>query len=84
MGIFQERGLLHHSLTCGHHDELVLAELLNRENGGYLLPLREVEEVHYRLPPGGPATLRDLVHLEPEDLSGVGEEEHVVLGGCDE
>ena len=61
-----------------------LAELLDRQDGGDLLVLANIDQVDDRLALGGAAPLGNLVDLEPVHAAGVGEAEQVVLGRGDE
>ena len=50
VGVFHERGLLHHPLAGRHHEVAVVAELLDRQDGGNLLVRRRFNRLTIALP----------------------------------
>ena len=59
-------------------------KILEGEDRGHLLLRAEIEKIDDRLAPGDSASLRKFMNLHPVDLSGIGEEEDIVMGGSDE
>src|SRR5215217_1591075 len=77
--VLQEPGLLDDASLGREEQILGLPELFGRENGSYVLALREGQHVGDVPAFGSPAHARELVDLEPVDLALVGKEEHVVV-----
>src|SRR5690606_10183988 len=75
-----ERCLLHGSRRGRHEHELVLLELVDRQHGIDALAFLERQQVHDRLAARAAACLRQLIHLEPIELSGAREAEQRVVG----
>src|SRR5215217_5946308 len=77
--VLQEPGLLDDASLGREEQILGLPELFGRENGSYVLALREGQHVGDVPAFGSPAHARELVDLEPVNLALVGKEEHVVV-----
>ena len=74
---------LHHTLSRGHHQELVVVEFPGNHHGGDGLAGLQGQHIDHGSAPGGAAGLGNLVALAVVDLADVGEEENVVVGGGD-
>src|SRR5215212_7103013 len=77
--VLQEPGLLDDASLGREEQILGLPELFGRENGSYVLALREGQHVGDVPAFGSPAHARELVDLEPVNLALIGKEEHVVV-----
>ena len=84
VAVGREQRLLHRALPGGEEEELVVGELADRHQRRDLLAGLDGDAVDHRLAARRAAGLRDLVDLEPVELPGVGEEEHVVVRARDE
>ena len=76
VGEVLELGLLHGAVARGEEDVLALFfEIANGEHGAHGLAGLQVEQVADVLALAGGADVGNLVHLEPVDAAGVGEDQ---------
>ena len=59
-------------------------KIFEGKDRGHLLLRAQIEKIDDGLAAGQSARLREFMNLLPMDLSGIGEKEDVVMGGCDE